>query len=91
MICRPVAQPLCGYCQSALHLLGRKGVTRLNHIDVDAKPWQRAATVARSGRHTVPQIFIGDTHVGGFDDLAELERAGRLDAMPHRGPGTASE
>lgn len=71
----------CGYCQSALHLLARKGKGDMDRIDVDKSPAQRAMMVARTGRRTVPQIFIGEHHVGGFDDLATLELQGRLDAL----------
>jgi glutaredoxin 3 len=71
----------CPYCQMAKHLLARKGVP-FEEIDVTGDSAARDARVARSGgRRTVPQIWIGDTHVGGFDDLAALDRAGRLDAL----------
>lgn len=71
----------CGFCQSAERLLQRKGVAQINKISVDAEPdlWQ--AIMARTGRRTVPQIYIGDLHVGGFDDLAALEKAGKLDEL----------
>ncbi len=73
--------PFCGYCRMAKHLLGRKGID-FTEIDVSADPSLRAAMVARAGgRRTVPQVFVGDTHVGGCDDLYALERAGRLDAL----------
>jgi glutaredoxin 3 len=69
----------CRYCQAAKQLLSRKGVA-YEEIDVsdDAK---RAALVQRTGRRTVPQIFIGDRHIGGFSELDALERAGTLDEM----------
>jgi glutaredoxin 3 len=72
---------LCGYCQSAKALLARKGVT-FSEIDVTGDQEARNRMVERaSGRMTVPQIFIGATHVGGFDDLYDLDRAGKLDPL----------
>jgi glutaredoxin 3 len=72
---------LCGYCHAAKRLLTQKGVA-FSEIDVGADPALRARMVQRSnGGRTVPQIFIGDTHVGGCDDLFALERAGRLDPL----------
>lgn len=70
----------CGYCARARRLLEAKGAD-LHEIDVDSQPNGRSEMIARSGRHTVPQIFIGDTHVGGSDDLLELEAAGKLDPL----------
>lgn len=71
----------CGYCQRARGLLERKGVG-IREIKVDENPSQRDLMVQKSGgRRTVPQIFIGDRHVGGYDDLAALERAGELDQL----------
>ena len=70
----------CPYCDRAKHLLREKGQT-WTEIDVEEQPDQRAMMVKRSQRTTVPQIFIGDRHVGGFDDLAALEQAGELDAL----------
>jgi glutaredoxin 3 len=71
----------CPYCQMARHLLARKGVA-FEDTDVTGDRAAREALVAKAGgRRTVPQIWIGDTHVGGFDDLAALDRAGRLDAL----------
>lgn len=70
----------CPYCSAARSLLRTKGVA-IEEIDIGAARERRAEMIARSGRTTVPQIFIGDTHVGGYDDLAALERAGRLDAL----------
>ena len=73
--------PWCGYCRAAKALLGRKGVA-FREIDVEGDPAQRDEMLARSnGRQTVPQIFIGATHVGGSDDLHALERAGQLDQL----------
>lgn len=71
----------CGYCQRARGLLQRKGVD-VREIKVDEDPSQREIMVQKSGgRRTVPQIFIGEHHVGGYDDLAALERAGELDKL----------
>jgi len=73
--------PFCGYCMAAKRLLGSKGVAYAE-IDVAADPSRRAEMVGRSaGRRTVPQIFVGDTHVGGFDELHALDRTGRLDPL----------
>ncbi len=73
--------PICGYCRMAKGLLDRKGVT-YSEIDVMANPSRRAEMTRRAkGGQTVPQIFIGDDHVGGCDDLMALERAGKLDAL----------
>ncbi|HCZ48562.1 MAG TPA: glutaredoxin 3 [Gammaproteobacteria bacterium] len=71
---------LCGYCAMAKRLLQDKGVA-FTEIPVDMDPARRAEMEQRSGRRTVPQIFVGEHHVGGYDDLAALERAGRLDAL----------
>ena len=62
-------------------LLGSKGVTGIEKIRVDLDPRQREEMMAKTGRRTVPQIYIGDTHVGGFDELAALEHAGKLDSL----------
>jgi glutaredoxin 3 len=71
----------CGYCQRARHLLERKAVA-FREIKVDEDPKDRETMLARSGgRRTVPQIFIGERHVGGYDDLAALDRAGELDKL----------
>jgi glutaredoxin 3 len=72
--------PFCGYCAAAKRLLEEKGVDYID-IDVMMDPAKRAEMNDRSGRRTVPQIFIGDTHVGGFDDLNALEQKGELDAL----------
>jgi glutaredoxin 3 len=71
----------CPYCQSAERLLARKGVTALERVRVDLEPGRRAEMEQRSGRRTVPQIWIGGRHVGGFDELHALERAGGLDPL----------
>lgn len=71
----------CPYCQRALALLKAKNVA-FNQIKIDEKPKMRAPMIERAnGRSTVPQIFIGSTHVGGCDDLMMLERDGELDAL----------
>ena len=70
----------CPYCERARKLLKSKGAT-FSEIDVESAPEKRAEMISRSGRRTVPQIFIGDQHVGGSDDLAALEAAGKLDPM----------
>jgi len=68
----------CGFCQRARALLNRKGLA-FRDIDIEQDPALRAEMVARSGQRSVPQIFIGSRHVGGFDELYALERAGELD------------
>ena len=72
------ATATCPYCIRAEHLLRERGVTGIEKIRVDENPALRDEMTARTGRRTVPQIFIGDTHVGGFDDLSALDRAGGL-------------
>jgi len=75
----------CPYCVRARALLERKGLP-FREIKVDEDPAQRQAMLARSGgRRTVPQIFVGDHHVGGFDELYALEKTGQLDALTGRG------
>lgn len=69
---------VCPYCVRAEMLLKQRGVTEIQKIRIDQDPSQRAAMMERTGRRTVPQIFIGETHVGGYDDLAALDRAGGL-------------
>jgi glutaredoxin 3 len=71
----------CPYCVLAERLLKSKGVTEITKIRVDLEPQKRAEMMAHTGRRTVPQIYIGDTHVGGYDDLAALDQAGRLEAL----------
>jgi glutaredoxin 3 len=72
---------MCPYCQMAERLLTSKGVAALEKIRVDLEPTRRAEMMARTGRRTVPQIYIGETHVGGYDELAALDRAGKLDEL----------
>jgi glutaredoxin 3 len=70
----------CPFCQSAERLLAEKGVA-VERIRVDLEPARRAEMMRKSGRRTVPQIWIGDRHVGGCDDLYALEREGKLDPL----------
>jgi len=72
---------VCPYCVMAEKLLQKKGVAQLEKILIDVDPAQRETMMARTGRRTVPQIYIGDHHVGGYDDLAALDRAGKLDEL----------
>lgn len=69
---------VCPYCVAAERLLKSRGVTDIRKIRVDMDPQQRVVMMERTGRRTVPQIYIGDTHVGGFDDLSALDRQGGL-------------
>lgn len=73
----------CPYCKQADALFKRKGVASVRKISIDSDTAKRDAMIARTNRRTVPQIFIGNTHVGGFDDLAKLDRAGGLDDLLH--------
>lgn len=68
----------CPYCERAESLLRARGVSEIEKIQVDLHPERRAEMIERTGRRTVPQVFIGETHVGGFDDLSALDRAGAL-------------
>jgi len=68
----------CPYCVRAKALLLQRGVTRIDEVRVDLEPAQRLQMMELTGRRTVPQIFIGDTHVGGCDDLMDLDRRGGL-------------
>jgi glutaredoxin 3 len=80
----------CPYCHAAKRLLSRKGV-EFTEIDVSGDAKRRSEMVARAnGRMTVPQIFIGSTHVGGYDDLSALDRAGKLDPLLGRDAARAS-
>ena len=76
---------VCPYCVRAKALLKQRGVAEIQEIRIDLDPVQRDHMIHITGRRTVPQIFIGDTHVGGCDDLVELDQAGRL--MPLLGAG----
>lgn len=77
------ATRFCPYCMRARALLGQKGVT-FRDIAVDGKPELRQEMIEKSGRYTVPQIWIGDTHIGGCDELMALDRSGELDQMLSR-------
>ncbi|QJF49761.1 glutaredoxin 3 [Roseobacter ponti] len=73
--------PLCGFCHAAKRLLSQKGV-EFTEFDVLASPDRKPEMIKRAnGSRTVPQIFVGDDHVGGCDELYELERAGKLDSL----------
>jgi glutaredoxin 3 len=73
--------PLCGYCHAAKRLLKQKGVS-FSEVDILAEPTRKAEMIKRAnGGRTVPQIFVGETHVGGCDDLYALDRAGKLDPL----------
>jgi len=71
---------VCPYCVRAERLLESKGVA-VQKIRVDLDPEERIKMMERTGRRTVPQIYVGDTHVGGFDDLYALDQAGKLDPL----------
>jgi glutaredoxin 3 len=74
--------PTCPYCNRAIALLHQRGVSKIEQIDISQDSALRDEMMKRSGgRKTVPQIFIGTTHVGGFDDLSALDKAGGLDAL----------
>lgn len=72
---------VCPYCQRAEALLKRKGVQEIEKIRIDLDPAQREVMMERTQRRTVPQIYIGETHVGGFDDLYALDQDGKLDPL----------
>ncbi|MEJ5210617.1 MAG: glutaredoxin 3 [Burkholderiales bacterium] len=72
---------VCPYCNMAEKLLNRKGVTQIEKIRVDLDPARREEMMTRTGRRTVPQIYIDDYHVGGFDDLSALDQEGKLDPL----------
>ena len=69
---------VCPYCQRAEMLLKARGVSEIEKVRIDLDPTRRDEMIARTGRRTVPQIFIGERHVGGFDDLSALDREGGL-------------
>jgi glutaredoxin 3 len=72
---------VCPYCQRAEMLLKARGVSEIEKIRVDLEPARRGEMIERTGRRTVPQIYIDEIHVGGFDDLAALDRAGKLEPL----------
>jgi glutaredoxin 3 len=73
-------RPFCGYCARAISLLRAKGAP-FTEIEAGFDPAKRREMVERSGRHTFPQIFVGETYVGGCDDMVEMDRQGRLDPL----------
>ena len=75
------ATGVCPYCVRAEQLLKQRGVTQIEKVRIDLDPEQRNQMMQKTGRRTVPQIYIGDTHVGGFDDLSALDRAGKLEPL----------
>jgi glutaredoxin 3 len=79
------ATALCPYCLMAERLLHRRGVIEVEKIRVDLDPGRRVEMLERTRRRTVPQIYIGEVHVGGFEELAELDRAGELEALLRAG------
>jgi glutaredoxin 3 len=74
------SQPFCGYCSAAKRLLKEKGA-EFSEVDVMVEAGRRDEMIERSGRRTVPQIFIDGRHVGGYDDLSALDRSGELDRL----------
>lgn len=72
---------MCPFCVMAERLLVSKGVAQITKFRVDLDPAKRAEMMERTGRRTVPQIYVGETHVGGYDDLAALDQAGKLDEL----------
>jgi len=72
---------VCPFCRMAERLLESKGVEAIDRVRIDLEPEKRAEMMEKTGRRTVPQIYIGATHVGGFDDLAALDHAGKLDEL----------
>ena len=72
---------VCPYCIMAKQLLASKGVTGIEEVRIDIDPVERDSMMEITGRRTVPQIFIGQTHVGGFDDLSVLNQTGKLDVL----------
>jgi glutaredoxin 3 len=76
---------VCPFCQMAERLLRSKGVSVIDKIRVDLEPERRTEMMEKTGRRTVPQIYIGEKHVGGFDDLSALDRAGELDELLNGG------
>lgn len=71
----------CPYCINAEHLLRNKGVKNIGKVRVDLEPQKRVEMMEKTGRRTVPQIWIGECHVGGFDELRALDMAGELDPL----------
>jgi glutaredoxin 3 len=80
------ATGVCPYCVMAERLLRSKGVTEIRKIRVDLDPERRIEMTERTGRRTVPQIYVGERHIGGFEELSALERAGRLEPLLEGSP-----
>ena len=72
---------ICPFCRMAEKLLASKGVQDIEKVLIDLDPVKRDEMMSRTGRRTVPQIYIGEVHVGGFDDLSALDKAGKLDSL----------
>lgn len=72
---------VCPYCIQAERLLRAKGVQEIAKVRVDLEPARRVEMLAKTGRRTVPQIYVGQTHVGGYEDLVALDRAGKLEPL----------
>lgn len=72
---------VCPYCRMAERLLASKGVVDINKIRIDLDPVKRDEMMEKTGRRTVPQIYIGEKHVGGFDELSKLDRVGDLESL----------
>jgi glutaredoxin 3 len=72
---------VCPYCLMAERLLKSKGIENIEKIRVDLEPQRRQEMMTRTGRRTVPQIYVGERHIGGYDDLSALDRAGGLDPL----------
>lgn len=77
---------VCPFCVMAERLLLSRGVSEIRKIRIDLEPEQRVEMMRITGRRTVPQIYIGDTHVGGYDDLAALDKAGKLEPLLQGNP-----
>ena len=75
------ASGVCPYCARAQMLFKAKGVTDIEKVRVDLDPQQREEMMQKTGRRTVPQIFVGGTYIGGYDDLVALDRSGKLDPL----------
>lgn len=84
---RMYSTAVCPFCIMAERLLRSKGVTEIEKVRIDLDPTARADMMQKTGRRTVPQIYIGERHVGGYDDLAALDRAGGL--VPLLSPGAS--
>lgn len=76
---------VCPFCQMAERLLRGKGVAAIDKIRIDLEPERRVEMMEKTGRRSVPQIYIGETHVGGYEELAALDRAGGLDPLLQAG------